>query len=186
MIDAEDIKTQVDCREFAERIGLRVNGKGFCCCPIHGEKTASLRIYPNGRGWYCFGCHKGGDVISLAQAVWGVSFKDAINQIALEYGLNYQDSDLSDSDRVLMAVRHASNIAARQKRKCEISAFEAQLALCRNAVHDAEKQVEQFAPKTPDEDFDARFGQAIMAREIALIELEQVEERKFAYDRGKY
>ena len=61
------VKESVSCKDFAEHIGLSVNRSGFCCCPFHGEKTPSLKIYSDGRGWYCFGCHQGGDVINMAK-----------------------------------------------------------------------------------------------------------------------
>ena len=35
-------------------------------CLFHDEDTPSFTIYPPGGGWYCFGCHKGGDAVALA------------------------------------------------------------------------------------------------------------------------
>ncbi len=36
-------------------------------CPFHDDGTASLTIYPPGRGWHCFGCGRGGqDAASFA------------------------------------------------------------------------------------------------------------------------
>lgn len=39
-------------------------------CPLHDERTASLHVYPDGGGWHCFGCDRGGDVYDLAGALW--------------------------------------------------------------------------------------------------------------------
>ena len=36
----------------------------FGLCPFHGEKTASFSVAPDKGMFYCFGCHKGGGVIS--------------------------------------------------------------------------------------------------------------------------
>jgi len=41
-------------------------------CPLHEDATPSLHVYPNAeRGWFCFGCGRGGTVYDLAAALWG-------------------------------------------------------------------------------------------------------------------
>ena len=39
--------------------------KPVVCCPLHDEDTPSCRYYPDTESFYCFGCQKGGNVISL-------------------------------------------------------------------------------------------------------------------------
>ena len=47
-------------QEVAERYGYQPDTKGFISCPFHtGDKTPSLKLYPEDKGWYCFGCHAG-------------------------------------------------------------------------------------------------------------------------------
>lgn len=41
-------------------------------CPLHQDDTPSLHVYPDAlRGWYCFGCGRGGTVYDLAAGLWG-------------------------------------------------------------------------------------------------------------------
>lgn len=41
-------------------------------CPMHEDSTPSLHVYPDTeRGWFCFGCGRGGTVIDLAAGIWG-------------------------------------------------------------------------------------------------------------------
>lgn len=34
-------------------------------CPFHNDEVSSLVVYPGDRGWYCFGCGRGGGVIQF-------------------------------------------------------------------------------------------------------------------------
>ncbi|HXW59247.1 MAG TPA: CHC2 zinc finger domain-containing protein [Solirubrobacteraceae bacterium] len=42
------------------------------CCPLpgHEDRTPSCRIYDT--SFYCFGCHRGGDIFAFAGELWGV------------------------------------------------------------------------------------------------------------------
>jgi len=40
-------------------------------CPLHVETSPSLHVYPGPeRGWFCFGCRRGGSVYDLAAVLW--------------------------------------------------------------------------------------------------------------------
>jgi hypothetical protein len=47
-------------------------------CPLHDDRTASLHVYREPeRGWYCFGCRRGGSVYDLAAALWHIEPRGA-------------------------------------------------------------------------------------------------------------
>lgn len=81
------VKASVTVRELLERNGVKVNRQGFCVCPLHGDRDASLKVYGGERGWTCYGCHKGGDVINLAKEMYGVGLTEAIRRLDKEFGL---------------------------------------------------------------------------------------------------
>uniref|UniRef100_UPI00386535E3 CHC2 zinc finger domain-containing protein n=1 Tax=Ruminococcus sp. TaxID=41978 RepID=UPI00386535E3 len=58
--------------------GFQPNRAGFITCPFHSEKTASLKIYANGRRFKCFGCGEGGSVIDFVMKIENLPFKGAI------------------------------------------------------------------------------------------------------------
>ena len=75
---------------LAALVGRRVklarsgrNWKG--CCPFHNEKTPSFYVYED--GYHCFGCGAHGDAVSFAMQTQGLSFPDAVAQLAAEAGL---------------------------------------------------------------------------------------------------
>lgn len=59
----------------------RTSNKLLVSCPIHDDKTPSCALYLDNNTFYCFGCHKGGDVINLYQAIHGVDFKEAVKAL---------------------------------------------------------------------------------------------------------
>lgn len=59
--------------------GAVVGRDGKVTCPFHRrsdgglERTPSLHMYATAeRGWYCFGCGRGGSIIDLAAALYGI------------------------------------------------------------------------------------------------------------------
>ena len=51
-------------------------------CPFHHEKTASFSINSSNQFFYCFGCHKSGDVISFIMEIESLDFNDAVKFLA--------------------------------------------------------------------------------------------------------
>ena len=108
MIDlADQVKSLVTIREVAEHYGFYPNRAGYICCPFHNEKTASLKLYPDGRGWYCFGCHAGGTVIDFVMKLFDIPFRQAILRINADFalGLTWDKPDPAVRSAVLEARR---------------------------------------------------------------------------------
>jgi DNA primase len=81
-------------------------------CPFHSEKTPSFRVYPGSKGWYCFGCHKGGDVLTLAEGLYQTDFKGAVREIDRLYNLG-----LTGEDKRTEGEKRADNAALRKQRQ---------------------------------------------------------------------
>jgi len=90
---AEAIRAALPAARVAERYGFTPNRSGYICCPFHREKTASLKLYPGDRGWHCFGCSRGGDVIRFVMELFGITFPQAMVRLSSDFGLGlYTDS----------------------------------------------------------------------------------------------
>ena len=84
---ADAAKSRISALEEGKRMGLNPDRAGFCCCPFHQEKTASMKLYTGERGYHCFGCGATGDVINLVMAYYGLSFRQALVRLDTEWGL---------------------------------------------------------------------------------------------------
>src|SRR5690606_39235649 len=90
------------------------NWKGLC--PFHGEKTPSFNVQPDKGLFYCFGCHKKGDVFNFVMEMEGKSFVEAAEQLGARFGVAVPKIDESPElrrargERVAMLDinRHAS------------------------------------------------------------------------------
>lgn len=72
------IKKAVTSRQVVEHYGFQPNRAGYICCPFHGEKTASLKVHKS--GWYCYGCHQGGDAVEFIRLYEDCSFYAAVRK----------------------------------------------------------------------------------------------------------
>lgn len=79
----EKIKQSLSMREVVERYGIRIDRKGFCCCPFHNEKTPSMKIYKDSS--YCFGCGRSDDIFSFVMGMEHCDFKTAFKNLGGTY-----------------------------------------------------------------------------------------------------
>ncbi len=88
-LSVREIKSRLDLAEYIGRFtDLHKQGIGrfVGICPIHHESHASLFVY-TGKvepDWYCFGCLKGGDLVSFVEAYYRVTFYKALELLSGE------------------------------------------------------------------------------------------------------
>ncbi len=63
------------------------------CCPLHGEKTPSFHVDGNNRFFNCFGCHKGGTVITFLMEMEKTSFTETVSSLAKRSGIEIKYED---------------------------------------------------------------------------------------------
>ena len=95
----EELKTHADLVQVVqERVPLRRAGASYKgLCPFHGEKTPSFHVNPD-RGFHCFGCGVGGDVIKFVELYEKVSFPEAVRLLAARFGLTVPEGEGSKED----------------------------------------------------------------------------------------
>ena len=68
------------------RVKLAKSGRQWKgCCPFHNERTPSFYVYDD--HYHCFGCGSHGDAIAYVMQQQGMEFREAVDQLAAEAGL---------------------------------------------------------------------------------------------------
>ena len=88
----DEVKERVTAREVMERAGIVFNRNNMCRCPFHQDKTASMKVKPTDKKYFCFGCGEKGDAIDFVAKYYNRSPREAAMQIADEFGIIYDSS----------------------------------------------------------------------------------------------
>ncbi len=86
----ELIRSRMPIRELVGRyVALKPSGKGTWkgLCPFHQEKTPSFQVNEAKGLCYCFGCKSGGDIFAFLQKIEGIEFREALERLAKETGV---------------------------------------------------------------------------------------------------
>ncbi len=109
-----EIKQRVPTIDAARYYGFSPNRAGFICCPLHREKTPSLKLYPGTGGWHCFGCGKGGSVIDFVAQVFGLDMMQAVRKLNADFALALP-LDRPPSREELAHVRYRQHISETER-----------------------------------------------------------------------
>lgn len=85
----QDLLGRIDIVDVIERhLTVKKGGANyFACCPFHGEKTPSFSISPSKQFYHCFGCGVNGNAIGFLMEYSGLSFVEAVTELARQVGV---------------------------------------------------------------------------------------------------
>ena len=96
-----DLLSRVDIVEVVGRhVQLKKGGANLSgLCPFHAEKSPSFTVSPSKQFYHCFGCGANGDAIRFLTEYSGMTFLDAVKDLAQQVGLRVPEEDLSPAER---------------------------------------------------------------------------------------
>ena len=117
---ASQIKEALTMQEVAERYGFHPDRSGFIKCPFHsGDNHGSLKIYPDHRGWHCFGCGAGGSVIDFTMRLFDINFRQAVVRMDADFGLGLIGQDPRQYREQRSKIIEARRLEEEQKSKLD-------------------------------------------------------------------
>lgn len=114
----DDIKSRLNIEEVIGRyVQLKRAGRNFKgLSPFTSERTPSFVVSPEKQIWHDFSSNKGGDMFSFIMEVEGLDFKESLELLARQAGLNIDDykqlknsanTDYKTKDRLIAANKSA-------------------------------------------------------------------------------
>jgi DNA primase len=99
--DVREVKNRIDIAELIgdyvqlRRVGSSLKG----LCPFHSEKTPSFTVSVDRQTFHCFGCGKGGDAIDFLMEIEGLSFREALEQLAKRTGVRLSQTSARGGEK---------------------------------------------------------------------------------------
>jgi DNA primase len=97
----QELLARVDIVDIVGRyVQLKKGGANLMgLCPFHGEKSPSFSVSPSKQFYHCFGCGVNGNAIGFLMEHAGMSFIEAVKELAQQSGLQVPEEDASPQDR---------------------------------------------------------------------------------------
>jgi DNA primase len=85
----QELLNRVDIVDVIDRsVPLKKAGANYsACCPFHNEKSPSFTVSPTKQFYHCFGCGAHGSAIGFVMEYQGLSFVEAIQELAKQVGM---------------------------------------------------------------------------------------------------
>lgn len=169
----EEIKRAVPMRDAADMYGFEADRAGNICCPFHQDSKPSMHIYDGTRGWWCFVCNEGGDVIDFTRRYFNLSFMDACKKLNADFRLGFPIGEKLTREQQIEADRKAAErkLAQREREMAfqrVLTAYHA--ALDRWIGLDIMKR--ENAPQSPSEPFNEEYAYAVKKLDEAAYDLD--------------
>jgi DNA primase len=97
----QELRDRVDLIAVVQRrVPLKKSGRDWKgLCPFHGEKTPSFYVVPDKKMFHCFGCGVSGDAIKFLMQLEGFSFREAVERLAADAGVDLTPPDPEEARR---------------------------------------------------------------------------------------
>lgn len=116
MIDPATVQKIKDTADIVDVVSdyvhlVRRGANYMGLCPFHNERTPSFSVNKSRNFCYCFSCHKGGSPINFIMEKEGVSYHEALLQLAKKYGIEVRERELTNEEKEQQTKREGMLVA---------------------------------------------------------------------------
>jgi DNA primase len=149
----QELVARADVVDIVGRyVQLKKAGANFQgLCPFHAEKSPSFSVSPSKQFFHCFGCGKSGNAIGFLIDHVGMSFVEAVKDLAQQHGMVVPEEDASPQDR-------SRAVELRQKQATLNSVLEKAGEAFRKHLKDAPRAVDYFKGRGVNGEIAKQFG----------------------------
>ena len=132
----QELLARVDVVEVVGRyVALKKGGANFMgLCPFHAEKSPSFSVSPSKQLFHCFGCGKSGDAIKFLMEHSGMTFMEAVQDLAQQFGMQIPDDGTSPQDKARAAEQRQKHATLSDVLEKAGEAYRKQLRIAPRAV----------------------------------------------------
>ena len=94
----DEVRNSADIVDvISQYVSLEKKGKDYVgLCPFHQEKTPSFTVNEGKQFFYCFGCHKGGNVFKFLMYQDHLTFPESVKKDKSERNVARETASMSE------------------------------------------------------------------------------------------
>ena len=125
----QELLNRVDVVDVIDKsVPLKKAGANYsACCPFHNEKSPSFTVSPTKQFYHCFGCGAHGTAIGFLMEYAGLSFIEAINDLAKNVGMIVPQEQSTPASREADAANKSVKLGLQETLQQAANYYKAQL-----------------------------------------------------------
>ena len=132
----QELLNRVDVVDVIDKsVPLKKAGANYsACCPFHNEKSPSFTVSPTKQFYHCFGCGAHGTAIGFLMEYAGLSFIEAINDLAKNVGMIVPQEQSTPASREADAANKSVKLGLQETLQQAANYYKAELKKSERAI----------------------------------------------------
>ncbi len=132
----QELLNRVDVVDVIDKsVPLKKAGANYsACCPFHNEKSPSFTVSPTKQFYHCFGCGAHGTAIGFLMEYAGLSFIEAINDLAKNVGMIVPQEQSTSASREADATNKTIKLGLQETLQQAANYYKAELKKSERAI----------------------------------------------------
>jgi DNA primase len=132
----QELLNRVDIVDVVDKsVPLKKAGANYsACCPFHNEKSPSFTVSPTKQFYHCFGCGAHGTAIGFLMEYAGLSFVEAIHDLAKNVGMIVPKEDSTPQSREADAQNKTIKLGLQESLQQAANYYKAELKKSERAI----------------------------------------------------